>query len=215
MAWRILIITYLLVFEPTDSVPVKIAKTKSKQEYVKKKLAELEKLIKDTTGTEINSDYQAIFDSGQLQDIITKLDNIIAQLEAVNAVIPTGVPVIENASKFGQIYIDTKFVPQADIDAVEALTQEQLYKGIYIKVEDYPEGGNLTDANGNPAVKVQKGIVGMKGKGAVAYININGKEVKIGGVLDPRRFVMSDGQNFNAYNLQHLYVTKFFFCWYY
>ena len=192
-------------FEPTDSVPVKIAKTKSKQEYVKKKLAELEKLIKDTTGTEINSDYQAIFDSGQLQDIITKLDNIIAQLEAVNAVIPTGVPVIENASKFGQIYIDTKFVPQADIDAVEALTQEQLYKGIYIKVEDYPEGGNLTDANGNPAVKVQKGIVGMKGKGAVAYININGKEVKIGGVLDPRRFVMSDGQNFNAYNLQHLY----------
>jgi len=45
----------------------------------------------------------------------------------------------------------------------------------------------------------------MKGKGAVAYININGKEVKIGGVLDPRRFVMSDGKNFNAYNLQHLY----------
>ena len=192
-------------FEPTDSVAVKIAKTKSKQEYVKKKLAELERLIKETTGTEINSDYQAIFDSGQLQDIITKLDSIIAQLEAVNAVIPTGVPVIENASKFGQIYIDTKFVSQDDIDEVEALSQEELYKGIYIKVEDYPEGGNLIDAHGNPAVKVQKGIVGMTRKGAVAYININGKEVKIGGVLDPRRFVMSDGQNFNAYNLQHLY----------
>jgi len=192
-------------FEPTDSVAVKIAKTKSKQNYVKQQLAELEKLIKDTIGTEINSDYQAIFDSGQLQDIITKLDSIIAQLEAVNAVIPTGVPVIENASKFGQIYIDTKFVPQDDIDEVEALSQEELYKGIYIEVEDYPEGGNLIDAHGNPAVKVQKGIVGMSGKGAVAYININGRKVKIGGVLDPRRFVMSDGQNFNAYNLQHLY----------
>ena len=192
-------------FEPTDSVAVKIAKTKSKQNYVKQKLAELEKLIKDTTGTEINNDYQAIFDSGQLQDIIAKLDKIIAQLEAVSTAIPTGVPVIENASKFGQIYIDTKFVPQEDIDEVEALTQEELYKGIYIEVEDYPDGGKLVDAAGNPAVKVQKGIVGMSGKGAVAYININGRKVKIGGVLDPRRFVMSDGTNFNAYNLKHLY----------
>jgi hypothetical protein len=192
-------------FEPTDSVAVKIAKTKSKQNYVKQKLAELEKLIKDTIGTEINNDYQAIFDSGQLQDIIAKLDNTIAQLEAVSTAIPTGVAVIENASKFGQIYIDTKFVPQADIDEVEALSQEELYRGIYIEVEDYPDGGKLVDATGNPAVKVQKGIVGMSGKGAVAYININGREVKIGGVLDPRRFVMSDGTNFNAYNLKHLY----------
>jgi hypothetical protein len=192
-------------FEPTDSVAVKIAKTKSKQNYVKQKLAELEKLIKDTIGTEINNDYQAIFDSGQLQDIIAQLDKIIAQLEAVSTAIPTGVAVIENASKFGQIYIDTKFVPQADIDEVEALSQEELYRGIYIVVEDYPDGSKLVDAAGNPAVKVQKGIVGMSGKGAVAYININGREVKIGGVLDPRRFVMSDGKNFDAYNLQHLY----------
>jgi hypothetical protein len=192
-------------FEPTDSVADKIAKTKSKQNYVKQQLAELKKLIKDTIGTEINSDYQAIFDSGQLQDIIAKLDNTIAQLEAVSTAIPTGVAVIENASKFGQIYIDTKFVPQADIDEVEALSQEELYRGIYIVVEDYPDGNKLVDAAGNPTVKVQKGIVGMSGKGAVAYININGREVKIGGVLDPRRFVMSDGTNFNAYNLKHLY----------
>ena len=191
-------------FDKSDPIDTKIAKTESKIKYVKEKVKELEDLITNSKGTAIEADYKAIFDSSLLQNGLASLEQTLAKLKERNALVPDGTPVIESASKLGQIYIDSSFVSEEDMEAVDALPQEELWKGIYIKVEDYPKQGNIVPASKNSIVKVTKGIVGMLGKGAFAYININGKEVRIGGVLDPRRFIMSDGTSFNAYNLNHL-----------
>jgi hypothetical protein len=191
-------------FDESDPIDTKIAKTESKIKYVKEKLKELEDLIKTSKGTAIQADYKAIFDSSFLQNGLASLEQRLAKLKERNALVPDGTPVIESANKLGQIYIDSSFVSEEDMEAVDALPQEELWKGIYIKVEAYPEQGKTVPASKNSIVKVTKGIVGMSGKGAFAYININGKEVRIGGVLDPRRFIMSDGTSFNAYNLNHL-----------
>ena len=191
-------------FDKSDPIDTKIAKTESKIKYVKEKVKELEDLIKNSKGTAIEADYKAIFDSSLLQNGLASLEQTLAKLKKRNALVPDGTPVIESASKLGQIYIDPSFVSEEDMEAVDALPKEELWKGIYIKVEDYPEQGKTVPASKSATVKVTKGIVGMSGKGAYAYININGKEVRIGGVLDPRRFIMSDGTSFNAYNLNHL-----------
>lgn len=191
-------------FDKSDPIDTKIAKTESKIKYVKEKVKELEDLIKNSKGTAIEVDYKAIFDSSLLQNGLASLEQRLAELKERNTLVPDGIPVIESASKLGQIYIDSSFVSEEDMEAVDALPQEELWKGIYIKVEDYPEQGNIVPASKNSIVKVTKGIVGMPNKGAYAYININGKEVRIGGVFDPRRFIMSDGTSFNAYNLNHL-----------
>jgi len=191
-------------FDKSDPIDTKIAKTESKIKYVKEKVKELEDLITNSKGTAIEADYKAIFDSSLLQNGLASLEQTLAKLKERNALVPDGTPVIESASKLGQIYIDSSFVSEEDMEAVDALPKEELWKGIYIKVEDYPEQGKTVPASKNSTVKVTKGIVGMPNKGAYAYININGKEVRIGGVLDPRRFIMSDGTSFNAYNLNHL-----------
>jgi hypothetical protein len=168
---------------------------------LKQIIDELNQLIKDNSGTIKGEKFETLLDGYQ-----ELLDNELNNKKIVDdrlAKSNVAGKVISFSKNLNQVFTDFNWENKEQIlNEISFLSEEEfkeLVKTIEIKVEDYPNA-TLIDTK-NPNVKIQTG--GKNKKMYVVTAVVNGNRVIIGGLTDPRSFIVK-GKPLDVNNKDHI-----------
>lgn len=116
------------------------------------------------------------------------------------------VKIIDAVSKLTSMFVG--FLTEEQLKDLDGMSEIDILNTAEIRIEDYADANKEVEPIGldgkpieNTNVKIITGLNSDKNKGKGVYVYVNGK--RIGGLMDPRRFVIK-GKAFNPNNMRDL-----------
>lgn len=192
-------------YEDSDSVEQKIDKLKKVIAYLEKKNKELDSKIKEFEGTIVGEEFKTLKNTESGENIESKINSLKAILEQLQEIktslLSKSKAVVLNP--YDLFKLNRSFLSEEEQKEVDSLKQGDIYNNSYFEFIDYTPEGNDIISYSNPKVKLKKGAVDYPGKALALKVNVNGKEIVVGYLLDPKRFTI-DNQQIDFTNLIHL-----------
>jgi hypothetical protein len=173
---------------------------------LQKAKAEVDKHVKTFLNSPTGEHYKSV--SEKLSKEIEVNNQKIKNLDVKNKNEKTNpsVKIIDAVSKLTTMFVG--FLDEAQLKELDEMSQIDILNSAEIRIEDYENANNEVAPVGldgkpieNTNVKIILGLNSEKNKGKGVYVYVNGK--RIGGLMDPRRFVVA-GKPFNPGNMKHL-----------
>ena len=173
---------------------------------LQKAKAEVDKHVKTFLNSPTGEHYKSV--SEKLSKEIEVNNKKIKTLDVKNKDEKTNpsVKIIDAVSKLTTMFVG--FLDEAQLKELDGMSQIDILNSAEIRIEDYEDANQVVEPIGldkkpieNTNVKIITGLNSEKNKGKGIYVYVNNK--RIGGLLDPRRFLVS-GKPFNPGNMKHL-----------
>lgn len=196
----------LVEFKDKKGISQKLDHLNKINAVLQKAKAEVDKHVKTFLNSPTGEYYKSV--SEKLSKEIEVNNQKIKTLDVKNKDEKTNpsVKIIDAVSKLTTMFVG--FLDEAQLKELDVMSQIDILNSAEIRIEDYEDANQVVEPIGldkkpieNTSVKIITGLNSEKNKGKGVYIYVNGK--RIGGLLDPRRFLVS-GKPFNPGNMKHL-----------